>query len=307
MSGCTIATERAVDDADDRKHGQRRRKEGRGLREERKREPDQPVGTHLQEDAGQDHRAGCRGLDVRVRQPGMKGEQRHLDGKRQRKCGKQPQLQVRRDVQVVQLDEIEAVGATGFLLQIRQRQNRQQHQHAAGHRVQDELHRGVNPPVVAPDADEKVHRDQHRVPEHVEQEQIERDEHANHRALEQQDDDAERSRLVVHRFPGTEEGQRRQEARQDEQEQADAVDADEVADAERRNPLVALDELEVGGRPVEPAPQQQRFREHQKRDDERDPARERRLLLVAADEQQKQRAGNRQRDEGGQYWKRHQS
>ena len=50
-------------------------------------------------------------------------------------------------------------------------------------------------------------------------------------------------------------------------EQADAVDADEVADAERRNPRVALDELEVGRRRVEAAPQQQRFREHQDRDD----------------------------------------
>ena len=35
------------------------------------------------------------------------------------------------------------------------------------------------------------------------------------------------------------------------QQQADAVDADDVADAERRNPGVALDELEVGRRRVE--------------------------------------------------------
>ena len=45
-----------------------------------------------------------------------------------------------------------------------------------------------------------------------------------------------------------EQRQRRQEAGEHEQQQADAVDADEVADAERRNPRVALDELEVGRR-----------------------------------------------------------
>jgi hypothetical protein len=72
---------------------------------------------------------------------------------------------------------------------VRQPDDRQQHQDAASHRVEQELDGGVDPPVVAPDADEEVHRHKHRVPEHVEQKQIERDEHADHRAFEQQDAD----------------------------------------------------------------------------------------------------------------------
>ena len=69
-------------------------------------------------------------------------------------------------------------------------------------------------------------------------------------------------RLLVHRLPRAEQRDRREEPGQHEQQQADAVDADGVADAERRNPGVALDELEVGRRGVEPRPQQQRLREH---------------------------------------------
>ena len=76
--------------------------------------------------------------------------------------------------------------------------------------------------------------------------------------------------LLVHRLPRAEQRERRQEAGQHEQQQADAVDADGVADAERRNPRVALDELEVGRRRVEPRPQQQRLGEHQQRHDQRD-------------------------------------
>ena len=82
-------------------------------------------------------------------------------------------------------------------------------------------------------------------------------------------------RLLVHRFPRAEQRERRQKAGQHEQQQADAVDADEVADAERRNPGVALDELKVRRRRVEPAPQQQRLREHQHRHHQRDVARQR--------------------------------
>ena len=41
-----------------------------------------------------------------------------------------------------------------------QRDDGDQHQHAAGHRVEDELHRRVDAPLVAPDPDEEVHRDE---------------------------------------------------------------------------------------------------------------------------------------------------
>ena len=81
------------------------------------------------------------------------------------------------------------------------------------------------------------------------------------------------SRLLVHRLPRAEQRDRRQEAGQHDQQQADAVDADVVVDAERRNPRRAA--RRTGTRPsvgVEAGPQQQRHGEREQRHDQRDPA-----------------------------------
>ena len=158
---------------------------------------------------------------------------------------KNQNCEIRRNLQVVELQRGRSCSAGRRAVQVREAEDRQQHQHAAGHRVQHELDRRVDAPVVAPDADEEVHRDEHRVPEDVEEEQVERDEDADHRALEQQHEDAERLRLLVRPTPTTEERERRQKPGQHEEQQADAVDADGVADPERGNPRVALDELEI--------------------------------------------------------------
>ncbi len=52
--------------------------------------------------------------------------------------------------------------------------------------VQEELDGGVDAAVVAPDADQEVHRHQRDFPEHVEQEQVLRDEDADQAEFEQQ-------------------------------------------------------------------------------------------------------------------------
>ena len=90
--------QRAVDDADDREDGEIRREERGGERKERKRESHAAVRAHLQQHAGQNHRAGGRRLDVRVGQPGVEREQRHLDRERERERQEEPELQVRRNL-----------------------------------------------------------------------------------------------------------------------------------------------------------------------------------------------------------------
>ena len=69
----------------------------------------------------------------------------------------------------------------------------QQHEHRAGHRVEEELDRRVLRPVLrlAPDADQEVHRDEADLPEDVEEDQVERDEHAQHAHFEQQEEEEE--------------------------------------------------------------------------------------------------------------------
>src|SRR5207302_4265521 len=152
----------------------------------------------------------------------------------------------------------------------------------------------------------EVHRHQHRVPEHVEEEQVERDEDADHRRLEQQHEDAERLEPLVNRLPRAEERERRQQPLEDEQKQADTVDADEIRYAERRNPRVPLDELEVGGRRIEAAPQKQRFGEDQRRHDERHVPNRRRMRVVFLDREEENGANDRKDDQRRKNRERHQ-
>ena len=55
-----------------------------------------------------------------------------------------------------------------------------EHQHAADQGEEEELDGGVLPPRAAPDADEEVHRQQHHFPEHVEEEEVQGHEDAQH-------------------------------------------------------------------------------------------------------------------------------
>ncbi len=116
-----------------------------------------------------------------------------------------------------------------------------EHERRADHRVDEELQRGVDPLVVAPSADEEVHRHEHDLEEHEEQEQVEADERADDAGLEQQDPGGVRL-LVVMRV-GTEQGDREQHAREHDEEQRDAVDTDVPADAPLLDPLVLRREL----------------------------------------------------------------
>ena len=242
---------------------------------------------------------------MRVGQPGVEREQRHLDRERQREREEEPELQVRRNREVVELLEVEAVDAPDRVVQVGEAEDREQHQDAARHRIEDELHRRVHAPLVAPDPDQEVHRDQHRVPEDVEEEEVERDEHADHRALEQQDAHAERPGVLVHRLPGGQQSERREESGQDQEQQADAVDPDQIADPERRDPGVALHELKLRRCRVEPGPEQERFEKHQHRHHQRDHPDRALVLLRLLEEQQGDGAEHRQHEERGQDRKGH--
>src|SRR5213593_2422818 len=122
-------------------------------------------------------------------------------------------------------------------------EDRHQHEHRADHRVEHELHRGVDPVGAAPDPDDEVHRDQHRLPEHVEQEEVEADEDPEHPGLEDQHRRHELLDAVLDGVPGRRERQRHEERRQEHEQEADAVDPHVVAHPERRHPPRVLLEL----------------------------------------------------------------
>ena len=109
-------------------------------------------------------------------------------------------------------------------------EDRDQHQDRAEHRVQNEFHGGVDAALVSPHADHEIHRDQRELPEDEEEEQIERDEDADHGRFDHQQRDEEALHVFVDRFPGAEDRERREERGEQDQKQADAVDAEVVVD-----------------------------------------------------------------------------
>ena len=84
--------QRAVDDADDREPDDPRRPVDGGLREQRQRVAHEAEGAELQQHAREHRRARRRRLDVRVGQPGVEREHRHLDREREREHAEQEAL-----------------------------------------------------------------------------------------------------------------------------------------------------------------------------------------------------------------------
>ncbi len=211
------------------------------LREERQGEAQEAVGAELEQDAGQDHRAARRRLDVGVRQPGVEREHRHLDGEGQGEGREQPELLVEREVEPQHVLVGEAPDAAVQALERPGHpEDADQHQQAAGHGEEEELDRGVDPPLAAPDPDEQVHRDQHDLPEDVEEEEVPGEQRAEHAGGEQQHRGAE-GRPVPLDAAARSRGPRSAPGRSpsSDERHRDAVHRQVVADAEARDPGAA--------------------------------------------------------------------
>ena len=124
------------------------------------------------------------------------------------------------------VDEVERAGLQAV------DDERGEHQERARHRVDEELHRRAEPAGAAPDADEDVERDQHRLEERVEEEQVLRDEDADGRAGEEEHQPEVRARPVAADPEAVaDRGRHRDDGEPDEPER-EAVLADVVRDAE---------------------------------------------------------------------------
>jgi len=101
--------QRPVDDPDDGENRDQRRPVRGGDGEQGHGEPQETVRPHLQQDGRQDHRTRRGRLDVRVRQPRVEREHRHLEGEGEEEGREEPQLQVHRDRDLVELHEVHGV------------------------------------------------------------------------------------------------------------------------------------------------------------------------------------------------------
>ncbi len=170
--------------------------------------------------------------------------------------------------------------------------HRRQHQDAAERRVEEELDRRVDPPLAPPDADDEEHRDQHRFPEEVEDEEILRDERAQHRELDQEHHRVEELDVLRDRRECAGDDQRAQERGQRDQQDAHPVDADVVVDAPVGNPRDPGLELQPRRGGVEMRVEHRGEHELQRHHGERHAPHER--VVVARHEDQDRDAGERQ-------------
>ena len=131
------------------------------------------------------------------------------------------------------------------------RQHADQHQNRAEECVEEELEGRIDTPLAAPDTDDDEHRDQHTLEEQIEHQHVERGEHADHHRLEDKEGDHIFAHPVGDGLPAGENGQRRQEGRQQDEGHRDAVHAKVIADAGPRKPFGAFFKLVAGGLGIE--------------------------------------------------------
>ena len=214
-------------------------------------ETEKPVGPHFEENGGQENRSDRRRLGVGVGQPGVEREHGDLDGEGQAEGQEEPDLQVQRQRKLVKLQKIEGVFAgLGPVLEV-ENQNGGQHEDAADHGVDEEFHGGVDAPLrVPPDPDQQVHGNQHHFPENVKKEKVKGDENPDHARLQEEEADHELLDLVLDILPAGEDRDDGEKSREENQEEADAVDAQEIEDPVFRNPGDPFHELH--GRRIQP-------------------------------------------------------
>ena len=285
--------QRAVDDAGDGEADHERRRRLHRAREEGQREAEEPVGPHLEQHARQDDRAAGRRLDVRVGEPGVEREERHLDGEGEREGGEQPELLAGREGEPREprlVGEARRPGhAPGAV------EDRDQHEEAAGHREEHELERRVDAARPAPHPDQEVHRDEHDLPEDVEEEHVEGDERAEHAGLEHEQEGEELLHPAVDVAPRGEHDDRREHGGEQHEEEAHAVHAQAVLDPPLRDPGHLLGHLEARDADLEAPEHLEREHERHEREGERrapDAAH-----LLARQERQQGRARERGEDD----------
>ncbi len=179
---------------------------------------------------------------------------------------------------------------------IEEPQNSDKHENRAEHRVQHKFQSGVNSALVAPDADQKIHGDQHHFPENEEQKQVERNKNADHARLE----DEQRNKKSLYaaamdRIPRCADRDRREKCGEQNEKQADAIDAEVIVNRRLRDPVVQFFELVARGAGIESANQPERNRKLGKRNSEREALKPN--VIFAAQQQQSERARGGQKHE----------
>ena len=249
--GLREASECSVDDADNGESADPRSPRFGGRGQDRNCDTHESVRSEFQQDGCQDYRALSWCLSMRVGEPCMEREHRHLDRETDEHACEDPDL-YRLAEQPTVFGEVRDAEA-GFTrwhlaryLEV-QGQERNEHQRRPKHRIEEELQRGVLAVFAAPDADHEVHRQQHQLEEHEEQNEILSHKRAGHADL-QHEHQHEKGLGVTGRgnvIPGVDHHQHRDHHAEDVQRQAEPVDSNGVVAVDHFDPRSVGKELQL--------------------------------------------------------------
>jgi len=148
--------QRAVQDADNAECHSDRRKCPPGVRKEWNEESQESVRPDFEDQPCQIHAAGDRRLRMRIREPGMQGHYRELDGKRHEKRQHQPERRRAGDRRAQQSEIIEGEHPRCAPMYQGKPQYAQQQEQSAKLCEDEEFDGSVMPAFVSPDIDKKI-------------------------------------------------------------------------------------------------------------------------------------------------------
>src|SRR6266540_1024471 len=245
----------AKDNRDHREPEQRRQYQPHLLRKNRQQDPQETIDAHLRHQPREQHRHRRGRFRVGQRQPGVERHQRHFDRESEECAGEnyegqsllsqvipaqklhlQRRLQFTRSSQFTQPNEIE--GSDRLI----NGEKRQQQRDASDHRVNKKLGRRLVALRSAPQPDEKKRRNEAQFPENEPVKKVESREGPEQPRLEKKDQRKIERRFLFDR-PGSQQGHRYHNRRQQDQQQTDSINGDKIFNTERGNPGAPLDEL----------------------------------------------------------------
>ena len=148
------------------------------------------VDPRFGEQARQQDRPGGRRLAIGIGQPGMERKKGCFHSKGKQKDRKEPRR--RRSCFHAPLEEVHIkCGGPGSKVEGK---HSREHQSRAGDHIEQKLEGGIAPVGAAPDREDEIERDQHRLPKDGEERQIARREEADQNALQHQDQSIEETR-----------------------------------------------------------------------------------------------------------------
>src|SRR5258708_32765127 len=167
-----------------------------------------------------------------------------------------------------QRGDVERACPTGCYRRVEvKREDGQEHDDGTGQCVEEEFDGGIEAAVATPDGDEEIHGDEHHFPENVEEEEIKRNEDADHAGLEEEKQNVVFLGAEMNGAPEREDGNHAEECRDNDEQQADAVNAEKIFGANEGDAFGAYLQRYAAPSRFEPTKQRKRDQEAERAKD----------------------------------------